>query len=129
MIVADTDVLIDLLGGKKTAPAQRAQSEMERGNLATTVVTRFELLSGGEPGRQLERIEALLRGLVAFPLEARAADRAAEIRRRLEKRGLAIGMADTLIAGIVLDQEASLLTRNLRHFARVEELRLENSAG
>jgi len=128
MIVADTDVLIDLLGGKKTAPAQRAQSEMERGNLATTVVTRFELLSGGEPGRQLERIEALLRGLAAFPLEARAADRAAEIRRRLEKRGLAIGMADTLIAGIVLDQEASLLTRNLRHFARVEELRLENSA-
>jgi len=129
MIVADTDVLIDLLGGKKTAPAQRAQSEMERGNLATTVVTRFELLSGGEPGRQLERIEALLRGLAAFPLEARAADRAAEIRRRLEKRGLAIGMADTLIAGIVLDQEASLLTRNLQHFARVEELRLENSAG
>ena len=49
MIVADTDVLIDLLGGKKTAPAQRAQSEMERGNLATTVVTRFELLSGARP--------------------------------------------------------------------------------
>jgi predicted nucleic acid-binding protein len=33
-------------------------------------------------------------------------------------------MADSLIAGIALAQGATLLTRNRRHFARVEGLKL-----
>ena len=33
-----------------------------------------------------------------------------------------IGMADCLIAGIVLEHDGILLTRNLRHFKRVEGL-------
>jgi predicted nucleic acid-binding protein len=51
-------------------------------------------------------------------------DRAAEIRRSLERSGTAIGMADTLIAGIVLVHSGTLLTRNRRHFEHVAGLRI-----
>jgi tRNA(fMet)-specific endonuclease VapC len=46
------------------------------------------------------------------------------VRRALELRGEPIGMADSLIAGIVLQHGGTLLTRNRRHFERVEGLRL-----
>ena len=37
---------------------------------------------------------------------------------------MAIGMADSLIAGIALTADLALLTRNRRHFERVEGLML-----
>jgi predicted nucleic acid-binding protein len=51
-------------------------------------------------------------------------DTAAEVRRALEKAGEEIGMADSLIAGTVLRHGGALLTRNLRHFSRVDGLGL-----
>jgi len=46
------------------------------------------------------------------------------VRRDLEGAGVSIGMADSLIAGIVLEHGGRLLTRNQRHFERVEGLPL-----
>jgi predicted nucleic acid-binding protein len=45
MIVADSDVLIDALRGREPAKGRIAQ-EIEKGALATTSVSVFELLSG-----------------------------------------------------------------------------------
>jgi tRNA(fMet)-specific endonuclease VapC len=44
----------------------------------------------------------------------------------LEARGLPIGPLDVLIAGTALAHGATLVTRNLREFSRVEGLKLEN---
>ena len=52
------------------------------------------------------------------------ADAASEIRRSLERSGDSIGMADSLIAGIVTSNGGTLLTRNRRHFERVPGIRL-----
>ena len=54
MIVADTDVLIDFLEGRAPA-ANRIALELDRGQLRTTVITRFELLAGAKTARQLKR--------------------------------------------------------------------------
>ena len=45
MMVADTDVLIDFREGRSPA-AERIALELDRGQLRTTVITRFELLAG-----------------------------------------------------------------------------------
>jgi predicted nucleic acid-binding protein len=123
MTVADTDVLIDFLAGAEPA-AERVASELERGSLLTTVITRFELLSGARNSRQENSIRQLLAAVPALELGDEAADKAAEVRRSLDRSGAAIGMADSLIAGIVLVHRGVLLTRNRRHFERVPELRL-----
>jgi tRNA(fMet)-specific endonuclease VapC len=123
VIVADTDVLIDFL--RDRAPvADRVALELEQGQLATTVINRFELLAGARGERQRGRVLALLEGLVTLPLDADAADQAAEVRRRLEADGEPIGMADSLVAGIVIQRRGILLTRNRRHFDRVAGLTL-----
>jgi tRNA(fMet)-specific endonuclease VapC len=121
VIVADTDVLIDFLAGHEPAAA-RVALELELGSLHTTAVTRFELLAGARGERQRRSILQLLAALGTLPLDAAAADRAAAVRRDLEARGAPIGMADSLIAAIVLEAGGILLTRNRGHFERVEGL-------
>ena len=123
MTLADTDVLIDFLAGREPA-AERVARELESGNLWTTVITRFEMLSGARRTRETKIIGELLDSMRIVALDVSAADRAADIRRALERKGVGIGMADSLIAGIVLHVGGALLTRNLRHFQRVEGLDL-----
>ena len=123
MMVADTDVLIDFLAGREPA-AQRISSLLSRGLLGTTVITRFELLCGARNARQEQIIHHLLAGMESLPLDTEAADQAARVRRSLERSGEGIGMADSLIAGVVLARGGELLTRNRSHFERVSGLRL-----
>jgi predicted nucleic acid-binding protein len=122
MIVADTDVLIDFLSG--AGAAERVGAELCRGALVTTAITRFELLGGARTERQRRVVRELIEGLPTLPLDEQAADEAALIRRELESNGLGIGMADSLIAGIVRYRKGVLLTRNIKHFSRVEALKL-----
>jgi tRNA(fMet)-specific endonuclease VapC len=88
------------------------------------VISYFELLSGARRPRERDAISALLESITILPLDVSAARRAAEVRQRLEGSGVGIGMGDSLIAGIALDAEAKLLTRNRRHFDRVPGLHL-----
>jgi len=123
MILADTDVLIDFLAGRAPGAA-RVTREIQSGDLWTTVITRFEMLSGARGPREIRIVGDLLDSLKIAPLDIAAADRAAEVRRSLERKGAAIGMADSLIAGIALQVGATLLARNRRHFERVDGLAL-----
>jgi tRNA(fMet)-specific endonuclease VapC len=120
--IADTDVLIDFLAGKGEADA--VEELLRRGALRTTVITRFELLSGAKSAKQLARLVQLLGAVPSLGLDDAAADAASEIRRSLERTGNAIGMADSLIAGIVASNGGTLMTRNRRHFERVPGIRL-----
>ena len=122
MTVADTDVLIDYLAGKGEADA--VERLLRRGALRTTVISRFELLSGAKTPKQLARLVQLLAAVPSLGLDDAAADAASEIRRSLERSGNQIGMADSLIAGIVIANGGTLLTRNRRHFERVPGIKL-----
>ncbi|HET7294540.1 MAG TPA: type II toxin-antitoxin system VapC family toxin [Vicinamibacteria bacterium] len=123
MIVADSDVLIDFLAGREPA-ASRVAVELESRTFGTTVVTRFELLAGARDQTTDGLLRRLLDPLTTLPLDRAGADRAAAVRRTLDRRGQTIGMADSLIAGIVLEHDGILLTRNRKHFERVEGLKL-----
>lgn len=123
MIVADTDVLIDFLQGRNPA-ADRVKLELEGSHLAVTAIGRFELLAGIRSKRIGDIVHQLLDAIPCLPLDAASADRAAIVRRELEQQGAGIGMADSLIAGIVLASGSLLMTRNRRHFERVPGLKL-----
>jgi len=123
VIIADTDVLIDSLRGREPV-AQRVAEGIENGDLATTVLSAFELLSGSGEAAERRKVEDLLAALPLLALDPGATVIAAALRRELEARGEMIGLADYLIAGICLSHSASLMTRNRRHFGRVPGLRL-----
>ncbi|HUI40500.1 MAG TPA: type II toxin-antitoxin system VapC family toxin [Terriglobia bacterium] len=125
MTIADTDVLIDFLGGQKPG-AGAVAAALSTGQLHTTAVSSFELLSGARLPRERRAVESLLDSVPVLPLDREAAARAAAVRQELDRSGVGIGMADSLIAGIALVQGASLLTRNRRHFERINGLALPN---
>ena len=123
VIVADSDVLIDALNGIEPS-ASRIARELKQASLATTAVNAFELLSGARRPGQLEKITDLLDGINVLGLDSSASFKAAELRRELEGQGFSIGMADYLIAGVCITRSFPLLTRNRRHFERVDDLSL-----
>ena len=125
MIVADTDILIDTLKGHEPS-ASRVSEAIQAGILATTVVTVFELMSGAKTDSAKTATEALLAAIRVLDLDEQSSHRAAEFRRGLEREGRKIGLADYLIAGICDVHSATLWTRNIRHFDRVEGLRVES---
>ncbi len=127
MIVVDSDLLIDFLRDQEPAVSRLLQ-EMENSEVRTTAVNRFELLAGAQSAKQSATVQKFLDTIKALPLDDAAADRAAEVHRVLSKKGQDIGMADSLIAGIVLNHKATLLTRNRKHFERVQGLNLGNLA-
>jgi predicted nucleic acid-binding protein len=123
VILADTDVLIDALRGREPSRSRIAEA-LERGALATTTITAFELTSGARSEKQETSITDLLAGLAVLPFDSEAARSASRIRRALEAEGRTIGMADYLIAGITTSRDLPLLTRNRKHFERVPGLAL-----
>lgn len=121
MMIADSDVLIDFLRGRDPGLG-RIRIELRAGGLATTSVSAFELASGARTSKEQGKVQILLDALTILPVDARAADLAADVRRALEAAGQGIGMADYLIAGVCLAHEGTLLTRNRGHFERVPGL-------
>ncbi len=72
----------------------------------------------------LERSETLLRQLVIVPFSAGAVREFKRLHK--QKAGKKIGHADLLVACVALANQATLVTRNLRHFRQFTNLDLEN---
>ncbi len=114
MIIADSDVLIDFLRGVGLAGV--VETLIRRGRLATTAVSVFELEAGIRDHKQERHVTDLLAGLEILPVDSESARRAGQVHRALARKGITIPPADCLIAGICLELDAPLLTRNRRHF-------------
>ena len=80
MIIADSDVLIDALRGRKNA-TNRIKAELTTSGLGTTTISRFELLSGAKTETETLKVEKLLNAMTIIPFDDSAAIEAARIRR------------------------------------------------
>lgn len=124
MIVADSDILIDALGGIEPSATSVARG-IETRRLAMPVIVHFELPGGVGTPEELERVRHLLRPMAVLPFEKETTELAASAGRRLASAGRSLPLADLAIAGICLSLDVPLLTRNRRHFERIDGLRPE----
>jgi predicted nucleic acid-binding protein len=109
-LLVDTDVFIDHLRG-----AQRLSVHGE--SVSYSVVTRCELFAGSHVDE--EGVRVLLAPFRELVVDRRIAERAGRIRRETGTR-----IADALIAATALEHELTVVTRNLRDFDRIAQLRL-----
>jgi tRNA(fMet)-specific endonuclease VapC len=121
--MADTDVLIDYLTGVQPISDQ-VESHLNADALQTTAISCFELLSGVREGRRGDKARRFIASIPVLVLDREGAAAAASIRQELSRKGLSIGMADSLIAGIALARNLPLMTRNRKHFENVVGLML-----
>ncbi len=75
---------------------------------------------------RLAALAQLLRPMQLLPFDSECAAQAARLRVELEALGTPIGPHDTLIAATALRHQATLVTRNVREFARVPGLQVLN---
>lgn len=126
MIVLDTNVLSALMQQQPDAHAAAWLDRQPAELVWITSVTLFEaryglaLLASGKRQKDLQQqFEKLLHDDLenrVLQFDSSAAAHAAHIAAGRKARGRPVDMRDTFIAGIVLAQRATLVTRNLRHF-------------
>lgn len=125
-VCIDTDVLIDLLREQETEAIK--ELEREEAILMTTVINSFELYYGAYKTKKrdanLSAVKDILKRLVILQMSEEASEVAGAVLGDLESKGQMIDFRDVLIAGIVIVNDATLLTRNLDHFKRIEGLRI-----
>ncbi len=117
-VCLDTDVLIDLLRGRREVVERLRGLEFVP---AVTAVTVAELYMGERGG---EKLDLILRRLKFYPLDFESARLAGKIYRALRRRGEPIDFRDVLTGAICIRQGVPLVTRNVRHFKRLEEFGL-----
>lgn len=127
-LLLDSNILIYFFknaGAVRSHMAQRKDTEIK---LCAPVL--WELLTGAfksqDPRSQMARLGALKSRFDVLPFDLAAAEQAAKARAHLERQGIPIGPVDTMIAGIALSQNLTVITRNTREFERVPGLQVEN---
>jgi len=128
MYALDTNSLIYFFKGMGRV-AERVLSTPPR-SLAIPAVVLYEVEVGiaksSSPARRRFQLEQLLALLDVLPFGTAEATVAARIRADLELAGTPIGTLDTLIAGTALRHGATLVTRNLKEFQRIDGLAVED---
>lgn len=128
MVCLDTDLLIGLLRGDGKAAEILKRLEYERRTPTTTAVTAYELLKGAhissEPAKNAESVKRLLEGLRVLPLTEESGRCSASIYVDLRAKGKMSGEFDVLIAGIAMENQETLISRD-EHFAAMKGVRVQ----
>lgn len=124
----DTNIFIAAL---KAHPAVRARLEsLPASSIMLSPVVLGELETGVEKSTQVERnrkrLDEVVTGLAVPSLDAATSLNYARIRAVLERQGTPIGGNDLWIAAHALALGAVLVTDNVKEFARVPGLVVEN---
>ncbi|MEO8995901.1 MAG: type II toxin-antitoxin system VapC family toxin [Nitrosospira sp.] len=123
----DTNAVIAVLNAPNGPVSRRLRKHRPQG-VAVSSLVMHELYYGAFHSQRVERNLAIVDGLQFEVLEFDQEDarHAGEIRAQLAHQGTPIGAYDVLIAGQARARGAVLVTRNVREFARVSELSVEN---
>ncbi len=127
----DTNVLSELIRDPRGALASRVAAE-PRGTLCTSIIVVCALCFGAHRKASpvlTGRVDQLLERLNVMSLDADGDRHFAEIRAALERAGTPIGSHDLFIAAHARCLDLSLVTRNVREFARVPGLRVVDWCG
>jgi tRNA(fMet)-specific endonuclease VapC len=124
----DTSTLVDFLRGDTNTIAAMQRADVA--DLVTSTVVVEELFAGTALARdshlELFRVESLLRPIRVLPFDEKSARAAGLLRVMLQQKGTPIGNGDRMIAATAIAHDASMVTSNVREFARVPGLIVED---
>lgn len=128
MICLDTNIVILIVNGRSSSLRHRLGEQLRAGMpVGLPVIALFEMRYGFAKSDRRDVNECLLErfldlGVDILPFETEDAAHAGDIRADLESKGTPIGHYDYLIAAQARRRGATLVTANVREFARVPGL-------
>jgi tRNA(fMet)-specific endonuclease VapC len=124
--LVDSDWLINAMSGRPIA--LNTLDHLSASGLAVSIVTVAEIFEGAfSTDAPEETLMAFRHFLSAFPqisLTDPIVERFARVRASLRRQGQLIPDMDLLIAATALEGDLTLVTRNVRHFDRIEDLKV-----
>jgi tRNA(fMet)-specific endonuclease VapC len=123
-----TNTISDLARRPK-GPVRQRIARVGDAAVCTSIIVAAEFRFGAArkgSARLTAQVEAILGSMQILPLESPADRVYAELRARLAAAGRPIGANDLLIAAHALTLGCTLVTANMREFARIDALPLEN---
>ena len=129
MACLDTDIIIAFLRGDKEA-AKKINNFSNFGiQLSTTPINVCELYIGAyksqNPEENVGLIDDFLQSLICLDFNFHPCKLIGFLTNKLMKKGRFIGEMDILVAGLALLYDEVLVTRNVKHFEKIEGLRIE----
>lgn len=126
MFLLDTNTLIAFFKGTDAVGSHLTRVPPSQVGVPSVVVYELEtgIAKSAEPHKRRHQLDRFLSTVTIVAFGHAEAVEAGRLRARLEKAGTPIGPIDLLIAGTVLAHSATLVTRNLREFQRVPDLRV-----
>lgn len=125
----DTNAAIALIGRKSASLVNRVTTDVE-GAIAIPAIVAHELFFGAyrsvRVAFNLETLRIFFSDFSILAFDAQDARMVGEIRADLSARGTPIGPYDVLIAAQARAHDLTLITNNVREFARVDGLRVED---
>ncbi len=122
----DTDWIIDHLNGVREV--KRRLEELAPEGLAISIVSLAEVYEGVFYSRDSKKseisLEAFLPGISIIDINEDICKIFGRERGRLRKQGQIIGDLDLFIAATCLHRSLTLLTNNISHFERIENLKI-----
>jgi toxin FitB len=128
MIILDTNVISALMHSTPDENVVAWLDRQPRTSVWTSSITILEVRFGLQIMAVGRRQSALIQAFEGFldkiahrvvPFDAAAAQMAGDLMAARHKKGRPGELRDTMIAGIVLAQHATLATRNSAHFADI----------
>ncbi len=127
MILLDTDICIELLRGNKNIITQREKHSEE---VAVSFMTVAELYYGAEksphPAKNIQLVDKFIISIPVIHTNMNILRTFGLMKARFELKGERLADADVLIAATAVETCTLLVTGNIRHFSRFDNLRLEN---
>jgi len=130
MYLLDTDIIIYSLKGH---PAVKKNLERNlHAALKISIVTLMELYYGAYKSQKvtsnLGKIKSIEDAVEIIPIGRESAEVFAMLKANLEKAGTPLDDFDLILAACALANDLVLVTNNVKHFERIEGLRLTNWA-
>lgn len=114
----------------KEAIEKAEEIEKSGSSIAVTSISIFELFVGIglsiKQDRERYKIARVLNGLSIISFDEDSAREAGRIFAQKRRNGSTIDPEDSMIAGICAKRNEILITRNLKHFSDIENVKIES---
>ena len=126
--VLDTNTLIYFFKGLGKVKNRLLSTPPSEIGVPAIVLFEMELgiAKSSSPRKRISQLHDFMVLVNVIPFGESEAKTAAQIRAKLEKKGIPIGPYDILIAACAKANDLVLVTHNLKEFKRIEGLRLED---
>ena len=115
----DSNIVVEVINGKNNRDAILRNLILAKSILACCGVTWTEIYAGMRD-HERERTERYLSSLEYLDITPQVAKHAGLLKRDLQRNGITLSLPDVMIAAVAIENNATLITLNTKHFPMPE---------